>query len=37
VDECFISHARDERSNHVRIHDIRQLVALLGKATNVLA
>jgi hypothetical protein len=37
MDECFISHARDECSDHIRIHDIRQLVALLGKAANVLA
>jgi hypothetical protein len=35
ADECFVGHARDERSDHIRIHDIRELVALLGKATDV--
>jgi hypothetical protein len=37
VDKCFVGCARDERSDHVRIHDIRKLIALLGKATDVLA
>jgi hypothetical protein len=36
VDECFVGHARDERSNHVRVHDIGKLVALLGEAVDVL-
>jgi hypothetical protein len=36
VDECFVSHARDEHSDHVRIRDIGELIALLGKATDVL-
>jgi hypothetical protein len=37
MDECFIGHARDERSNHICIHDIRKLTALLGEAADVLA
>ena len=37
MDECFISHAIDECSDHVRIHDIGKLIALLGKAVDVLA
>jgi hypothetical protein len=36
MDECFIGHARDERSNHVHSHDIRMLIALLEKAGDVL-
>ena len=36
VDECFIGRARDERSNHVRIYDVGKLIALLGKAADVL-
>jgi hypothetical protein len=36
VDECFTGHARDERSDHVNIHDIGKLIALLGKAVDVL-
>ena len=36
VDECFIGCARDEHSNHVHIHDVMKLIALLGKAVNVL-
>jgi hypothetical protein len=36
MDECFVGHARDERSDHVRIHDVEKLVALLGKAVDVL-
>jgi hypothetical protein len=36
MDECFISRTRDEHSNHVCIHDIRKLIALLEKATDVL-
>jgi hypothetical protein len=31
MDECFTGHARDERSNHVRIRDIRMLITLLEK------
>ena len=37
MNECFIGRARDECSDHVRIHDIGKLIALLGKAMNVLA
>ena len=37
VDECFVGHARDESSNHVHIHDIGKLIALLGRAVDVLA
>jgi len=36
MDECFIGHARDECSDHVCIHDIRKLIALLGKVVDVL-
>jgi hypothetical protein len=36
VDECFVGHARDERSNHVCIHDVRKLIALLREAADVL-
>ena len=36
MDECLIGCARDERSNHVRVHDIRELIALLGEAVDVL-
>jgi hypothetical protein len=36
VDECFTGHARDERSDHVSVHNIRKLIALLGKAMDVL-
>jgi hypothetical protein len=36
MDECFIGRTRDEHSNHVYIHDIRKLIALLEKATDVL-
>jgi hypothetical protein len=35
ADECFVGHAQDERSDHIHIHDIMELVALLGKATDV--
>jgi hypothetical protein len=37
VNESFVDHARDECSYHIRIHDIGKLVALLGKAMDVLA
>ena len=37
VDKYFIGHARDERSGHVRIHDVRKVIAQLGKAVDVLA
>jgi hypothetical protein len=36
MDECFVGHARDERSDHVRIHDVGKLIALLGKVADVL-
>jgi hypothetical protein len=36
MNECFIGHARDECYDHVRIHDIGKLIALLGKAADVL-
>ena len=36
VNECFVGRARDECSDHVRIHDIGKLIALLGKEANVL-
>ena len=28
VDECFVGHARDERFDHVCIHDIGKLIAV---------
>jgi hypothetical protein len=37
MDECFVGHARDEHSNHICIHDIRKLTALLGEVVDVLA
>jgi len=37
MDEYFIGHARDEHADHIRIHDIGKLIALLGKAADVLA
>jgi len=37
MNERFIGCARDEHSDHIRIHDIEKLVALLGKAADVLA
>ena len=36
MDECFIGRARDEHPDHIRVHDIKKLIALLGKAVNVL-
>ena len=36
VDECLIGCVRDERSDHVHVHDIRELIALLGEAVDVL-
>jgi hypothetical protein len=36
VDECFIGHAKDECSDHVRIHNVVKLIALLGKAADIL-
>jgi hypothetical protein len=36
MDKCFIGHAKDECSDHVHIHDVVKLIALLGKATDVL-
>jgi hypothetical protein len=37
MNKCFVGHARDERSDHVYIHDIGKLLVLLRKATDVLA
>ena len=37
MDKCLIGCARDERSNHVRIHNIGELIALLREAEDVLA
>jgi hypothetical protein len=31
MDECFIGYAEDERSDHICIHDVREVIALLGK------
>jgi hypothetical protein len=36
MDKCFIGHAKDEHSDHVRIHDVGKLIALLGKAADIL-
>jgi hypothetical protein len=36
MDECFVGRAKDECSDHIHIHDIRKLIALLGKAMDVL-
>ena len=36
MNECFIGHARDECFDHIRIHNIGKLNALLGKAVDVL-
>ena len=36
MDECFIGHARDECSDHIRIYDVGKLIALLRKAVDVL-
>jgi hypothetical protein len=36
VDKGFVGHARDERSDHVRIHNVGKLIALLGKMVDVL-
>ena len=36
VDECFVGRAGDECSDHVRIHDVGKLIALLGKVMDVL-
>ena len=36
MNECFIGHAEDERSDHVRIHDVGKLNALLGEAMDIL-
>jgi hypothetical protein len=36
MDECFIGRAKDECSDHVRIHDIGKLIPLHGKAVDVL-
>ena len=36
MNKCFVGRAGDERSDHIRIHNIEKLVALLGKAANVL-
>ena len=37
MDECFVGRAGDECFDHVYIHDVWKLVALLGKAVDVLA
>ena len=37
MDECFVGWVEDECSNHVRNHDVGKLIALLGKAADVLA
>jgi hypothetical protein len=37
MDECFVGRARDERSDHVHIHDVGKLIALHGKVADVLA
>ena len=37
VDECFVGRAKDEGSDHVCIHDVEKLIALHGKAVDVLA
>ena len=37
VDECLIGCARDECSDHVHVHDIGELIALLGEVADVLA
>ena len=31
VNECFVGRARDEHSDHVRIHDVGKLIVLLRK------
>jgi len=36
MDECFIGHDKDERPDHIYVHDIRKLIAILGKAADVL-
>jgi hypothetical protein len=37
VDKCFIGRVGDERSDHICIHNVRQLIALLGEVADVLA
>ena len=37
MNDCFVGRARDERSDHVCIHDIGKLIARFGKAADVLA
>ena len=36
VNECFVGRARDECSNHVCVYDVRNPIALLGEAADVL-
>jgi hypothetical protein len=36
MNECYVGHARDERSDHIRIRDIGKLIALLRKVANAL-
>ena len=36
MDEGFVSHARDECSDHVYIYDVGKLISLHGKAMDVL-
>ena len=37
MDECLIGCARNECSDHVRVHDIGELIALLGEVEDILA
>ena len=37
MDECFVGRAKDEGSDHVCIHDVEKLIALHGKAVDVLS
>ena len=36
MDERFVGHAADEGVDHVGVDDVRELIALLGEALNVL-
>ena len=36
MNKCFVGHAEDERPNHVHMHDVGKVIALLGKTTDVL-
>jgi hypothetical protein len=37
MNEGLVGRARDECSDHVRVDDVRKLVALHGKAADILA